>query len=61
MMGLIGAGNNPQDYFDNGGYRIIVMDPNYFEKDGKYVHYSMGNQYENLKTCDWVPRSRLNG
>lgn len=46
-------------YFDNGGYRIIVMDPNYFEKDGEYIHYSMGNQYSTLETCDWIPPEQI--
>lgn len=46
-------------YFDNGGYRIIVLDPNYFEKDGEYIHFSMSNQYSTLETCDWIPPEQI--
>ncbi|MDO4574816.1 MAG: metallophosphoesterase [Planctomycetia bacterium] len=33
-------------FFDRGGFRFIVTDPNYFEREGVYTHYSKGNYYQ---------------
>ena len=30
-------------YFDCKGYRIIVLDPNYYFENGEYTHYNLGD------------------
>lgn len=32
-------------YFDHGGFRFVVTDTNYFERDGEFIHYSKCNYY----------------
>jgi len=32
-------------HFDRGGFRFVVMDTNYFERDGAFVHYSKSNYH----------------
>jgi len=46
-------------FFDNGGYRFIICDPNYFLLDGKYIHYSLGNYYNYKKLRDYMPPQQL--
>ena len=48
---------NDYYYFDRGSYRFIVMNPNYYLEDGKYIHYSMSNYYG--KSRDHVPPEQL--
>lgn len=33
-------------YVDKNGFRIIITDPNYCFKEGKYIHYSKGNYFK---------------
>lgn len=51
----------PGDYyfFDNGGYRIIVMNPNYLCVDGKYYNYSLRNYNDHPQCKDHVPPQQL--
>ena len=46
-------------YFDNGGYRFIVCDPNYYCLDGIYTHYDMGNYYKHGSARDFMPPEQL--
>ncbi len=46
-------------YFDHGGYRMIIVDPNYYYHDGEYVHYSMGNYFDHRDERDWMPPEQL--
>jgi len=32
-------------HFDRGGFRFVVMDTNYFERDGAFIHYSQANYH----------------
>lgn len=32
-------------HFDRGGFRFVVTDTNYFECDGKFIHYSNSNYH----------------
>ncbi len=32
-------------FFDEGGYRFVICDPNYYLLDGKYIHFDRGNYY----------------
>ena len=44
-------------YIDICGYRIIVLNPNYFYHEGKYINYSMRNYYGESR--DHVPPEQL--
>jgi len=46
-------------FFDNGGYRFIVCDPNYFHVDGEYIHYDMSNYYPFGAYRDFMPPEQL--
>ncbi len=46
-------------YFDDGGYRFIVCDPNYYCIDGEYIHYSLGNYYKYGPYRDYMPPEQL--
>jgi len=46
-------------FFDQGGCRMIVVDPNYYCIDGAYTHYSMGNYYANGQYRDFMPPEQL--
>lgn len=37
-------------HFDQGGYRFVVLDPNYTLVDGKYVHHERQNYFPWVKT-----------
>ena len=32
-------------HFDRGGFRFVVTDTNYFERDGEFIHYSKANYH----------------
>lgn len=53
--------NMPNGYyfFDQGGYRIVVLNPNYYRLDGEYHVYSMGNYYSNGQYRDFMPPQQL--
>lgn len=46
-------------FFDHGGYRFVVMDPNYCIIDGEYRHYDMGNYYATPEARDATPPEQL--
>ena len=46
-------------YFDDGGYRFIICDPNYYCIDGVYTHYSLGNYYKHGPYRDYMPPEQL--
>ena len=46
-------------YFDCNGYRMIVLNPNYFYANGKYVNYSNGNYFANGAYRDYMPPEQL--
>ncbi|MBQ9785215.1 MAG: metallophosphoesterase [Clostridia bacterium] len=56
----ISAYNMPNGYyyFDCNGYRMIVVNTNYINENGKGVNYSMGN-YFGKKPLDFVPPEEL--
>lgn len=48
--------------FDRGGFRFVVLDPNYIRMaEGKFVHYENGNAYHLPKgaTLGWVPPEQV--
>ncbi len=46
-------------HFDCGGFRFIVLDPNYYLHDGQYIHYSASNYYAHGPERDWIPPEQL--
>ncbi|MBQ9086417.1 MAG: metallophosphoesterase [Clostridia bacterium] len=46
-------------FFDRGGYRIIVLDPNYFYLDGQTVHYSGKERPKGGWVKDHLPREQI--
>lgn len=46
-------------FFDNGGYRIIVLDPNYCKINDEYIHYDRGNYFKTPAARDWLPPEQL--
>ena len=53
--------NMPNGYyfFDQNGYRMIVLNPNYFYVNGEYVNYSKGNYFANGAYRDYMPPEQL--
>ena len=44
--------------FDRGGFRFVILDPNYFcNEPGKYIHHSKGNYFQRsvISTINWIP------
>jgi len=46
-------------FFDHGGYRFIICDPNYGYVDGEYLHYDLGNYYKWPECRDWMPPEQI--
>ena len=46
-------------FFDHGGYRFVICDPNYYYADGEYVHYDMGNYFKHPEARDHMPPEQL--
>ena len=46
---------NDYYYFDCQGFRIVVMNLNYYEQDGQYINYSMGNYYKTTGSVGMMP------
>lgn len=53
--------NMPNGYyfFDQSGYRMIVLNPNYYYVDGEYHVYSLGNYYKHGAYRDFMPPEEL--
>ena len=51
----------PNEYyhFDVGGYRIIVLNPNYYRDGERFVHFSMANWLRHNSERDWFPKEQL--
>ncbi len=48
--------------FDRGGFRFVVLDPNYFcNEPGRYIHHSKGNYFHRsvISTINWIPPEQL--
>ncbi|NLG14794.1 MAG: hypothetical protein GX561_11425 [Lentisphaerae bacterium] len=46
-------------YFDQNGFRFVIVDPNYYKLDGEYIHFSSSNYYKHNALRDWVPPEQL--
>ena len=48
--------------FDRGGFRFVVLDPNYFcNEPGKFIHHSRGNYFHRsmMSTINWIPPDQM--
>ena len=50
---------NEYYYFDCKGYRMIVLNPNYYKDGEELVNFSMGNYFKFGPYRDWVPQAQL--
>lgn len=46
VLDYYGAAYEPYYSFDCGGFHFIVLAPNYYKKDGKYISYECGNYFD---------------
>lgn len=46
-------------YFDNSGYRFIIMSTNYYFDGEQYVPYSLGNYYKYPNTREAIPQKQI--
>ena len=46
-------------FFECGGYRFVICDPNYGYVDGEYLHYDLGNYYKWPECRDYMPPEQL--
>ena len=46
-------------FFDHGGYRFIICDPNYYLLDGEYIHFDLGNYYAHPTKRHFMPPDQL--
>lgn len=46
-------------YFDDYGYRIIVLDNNYYFTGSEYVQYSLGNYFAHPSEREYIPPEEL--
>ena len=46
-------------FFDCKGYRIIVLDTNYYKEDGRFVHYELRSQFDHPQQLDSLPPEEL--
>ena len=51
----------PAEYyhFDVGGYRMIVLNPNYYRDGSEFVHFSLANWLQHGPERDWFPQEQL--
>lgn len=50
---------NDYYYFDCNGFRIVVLNLNYYEQDGAYIPYSLGNYYKTTGSVGMMPPAEL--
>lgn len=57
----VAAYRMPHEYyfFDVGGYRVIVLNPNYYYDEGEYTHFSLCNWLAHNPQRDWFPPEQL--
>lgn len=46
-------------YFDNNGFRFVILDPNYFRIDDEYIHYENSNYFAHGDCRDWLPPAQI--
>lgn len=50
---------NDYYYFDTHGFRIVVLNLNYYEQDGEYIPYSLGNYYSTTGSVGMMPPKEM--
>ncbi len=51
--------NKDYYFFDNNGYRFIVLNPNYYENNGEYINYSLRNYLQFGGALGCIPPFQL--
>lgn len=46
VLDYYGVSYGPYYSFDMGGFHFVVLDPNYYLKDGQYISYGNGNYFD---------------
>lgn len=46
-------------YFDRGGYRMVITNPNFFKDGEDYIPYSMSNYYSHADTRETMPPEQI--
>ena len=63
ILDYYSAGYEPYYSFDVGDFHFIVLDPNYYKKDGEYISYENGNyfdeSYHKVKVLPYLPPHQL--
>ena len=63
ILDYYSADYEPYYSFDVGGFHFIVLDPNYYKKDGEYVSYENGNyfdeSYHKVRVLPYLPPQQL--
>ena len=63
VLDYYGADYEPYYSFDFGDFHFIVLDPNYYKKDGEYVSYECGNyfdeSYHKVPVLPYLPKEEL--
>ena len=63
ILDYYGADYEPYYSFDVGDLHFIVLDPNYYLKDGKYVSYDRGNyfdeSYHKVRVLPYLPPKQI--
>ena len=52
----------PHYSFDKGGFRFVILDPNYFcNEPGKFIHHENGNYFRRKagSTINWIPPDQM--
>jgi hypothetical protein len=47
---------------DRGGFRFVILDPNYFcNEPGRFIHHSKGNYFHRsvMSTINWIPPEQM--
>lgn len=59
VLQYYGVDYKPYYSFDVGGFHFIVLDPNYYHKDGQYISYCNGNYFDAEGDLPYLPPEQL--
>src|SRR5210317_478962 len=49
----------PYYSFDQGSYHFVVLDPNFYKDNDRFIAYSNGNYYKHAETRSFIPALQL--
>lgn len=59
VLTYYGVNYGPYYSFDFGGFHFVVLDPNYYRKDGQYISYCNGNYFDAGGDLPYLPPEQL--